>query len=115
MCNEYCLASDSLRVQSMEISQCDCIELTTENSDFCSTNSAAMLCYDSSHEMCRGIIEDCDLNDFHFGCPRRKYDMIEVPSRGLGSECASLGSILVLPVLSTGCAALALIYILIIF
>ena len=115
MCNENCLASDALRIQSMEISQCDCKELSTNNSDFCSTNSAALLCYKNSIEICSGVIEDCEVKDFQFGCPREKYNIIEVPSRGLGSECASLGCNLVLsPVLYTGCAALAL-YVLIIF
>lgn len=94
MCNEYCLASDALRVQAMKASQCDCLELSTQNTsltftregDFCRSNSAAMLCFDSTHNMCSFAV-GCEIDDF--SCPRTKYNMAEDISRGFGNECTS--------------------------
>ena len=101
MCDRYCLSSDLLRNSAMEASQCDCMELSTQNTsnsftkagDFCTTNSAFMLCNNNNHkiQMCNDAVK-CDLSDFE--CPRLHYDMIQVETRGFGKECASTASAL---------------------
>lgn len=80
----------------MNASQCDCLELSTQEDDnsftqegdFCRKNSARLLCsqMDTAKEMCTGTIA-CDLKDFL--CPRLEYNKADVPLRGLGNECNS--------------------------
>ena len=90
MCNKECLLNDKLRHLSINMSNCACLELSTqEESDqfktygsFCKENSADYLC---------SVLGDCgewqcDLNDF--GCKRIEYNQKEVPLRGFGGDCS---------------------------
>jgi hypothetical protein len=89
MCTPYCLSSDHLRKEAIETSNCSCIELSTgedaisytKEGDFCLENSGRFLCEDINLNVC----SECDLDDFM--CPRRKYDAIQVPLKGYGSDC----------------------------
>ena len=90
MCN-YCYLSDDLRNIAMNVSSCDCLQLSTvpedlayiREGDFCWKNSGYLLC-EAFPKRCSQ--EDCLLNDFT--CPRREYDAIHVPLKGLGGECS---------------------------
>ena len=90
MCN-YCYLSDELRIIAMNISSCDCLQLSTtedlatyiREGDFCRMNSGQLLC-DAFPKRCSQ--EYCLLKDFT--CPRREYDAILVPLKGLGGECS---------------------------
>jgi hypothetical protein len=115
MCDKYCLASDTLRAQAIRTSKCDCLQLSTQNSskayrtegDFCRTNSAAMLCSDSTHVMCSGVM-NCELSDFN--CPRMNYNRIDVPLRGFGDDCSSDASCIPTSWIAWGYMALAAVY-----
>jgi len=100
MCH-YCFISDALRVKAMNVSACDCLQLSTgpkdlafvREGDYCQMNSGRLLC-NAFPDRCSQ--EDCLLKDFH--CPRREYDAIHVALKGLGGECSD-GSILIVPTL----------------
>ena len=99
MCNRYCMASDALRTNAMDVSHCSCLQLSTQNDsssfttegDFCRKNSAIMLCsqIDAAGDMCRGMSK-CEMNDFM--CTRREYNKVEVATKGFGNECTSCAS-----------------------
>lgn len=90
MCSKYCLQSDILHQAAMTASGCSCLELSTQSTDssytaegdWCSQNSARLLCDLIGY--C-GVWR-CDLSDFM--CPRYEWNKKKIPYIGLGS-CSS--------------------------
>ena len=90
MCNQYCNISDFLREIVMKRSSCSCLELSTQpddiafirKGDWCQRNTAVLLC--NELEYC-GTGGTCQIEDFH--CPRREYNLVNVPLKGFGSQC----------------------------
>lgn len=105
MCSDFCIESDDLHKEAMEISGCNCLELSTDedspswhiHGDWCHHNSARMMCKIINY--CG--IWDCDLGDFN--CPRYEYNQIYVKLRDRYGDCSSgtaLRASLVLPLAS---------------
>lgn len=90
MCSSYCLQSDLLHQRAMEVSGCDCLELSTQPSadsftssgDWCSHNSGKLLCDMLGY--CG--VWDCDISDFM--CPRYEWNKKQIAYIGLGT-CTS--------------------------
>lgn len=105
MCHEYCMISDEMHEKAMEVSRCNCMELSTFQEgespvkvignelqwhtagDFCKRNSARMLC--TIFESC-GVWE-CALEDF--SCPRHEWEHGESIVRGItkSNQCGRAG------------------------
>ena len=87
MCSSACLGSDELHIEGMELSSCDCIELSPQPEDisfrvkgqFCLENTGRLLCeYFGS---CG--VWNCRLGDF--SCPRFEYNKQKIDYRNMGS------------------------------
>ena len=95
MCMDYCVINDRQRIEAMEVSYCDCKELSTQpdevgyslEGDFCRENSGRMMC----EELERCGVWDCNVVDFL--CPRMEYDQSDVELRGKPGECTGAGSV----------------------
>ena len=91
MCSSRCLLGDKMRTIAMNVSGCDCLELSTKPGqsgyktpgDWCAESSGQQLCEEL--EECGEWT--CALNDFH--CERNEYNRLFVPLRGFGGECNS--------------------------
>jgi len=83
MCRSDCITTDEMRDEAMQISGCDCAELSTMPGDWCAESSGVQLC--DEVEQC-GVWQ-CSLNDFH--CRRMEYNSVSVPLKGYGNECSS--------------------------
>lgn len=90
MCSTYCLQSDILHQRAMAASGCNCLELSTQNTsdaytaagDWCSHNSARLLCDMLGY--C-GVWE-CATSDFM--CPRYEWNKKQIAYLGPGT-CTS--------------------------
>ncbi len=86
MCKDECLQSDIMHQDAMDSTGCDCLQLSTQESelsyrvpgDWCSHNSARMLC--DMLGFC-GIWE-CRIGDFM--CPRYEWNKRMIPLKGPG-------------------------------
>ncbi len=82
-----CLNSDILRVETIGISRCNCMALSTQpdeahlsmDGNFCRENTGRMLC--DVFDQCGTW--GCDLGDFM--CPRYEYNKFKVRHRGYGN------------------------------
>jgi hypothetical protein len=91
MCSADCSLNDQLRKNVMNVSKCDCLQLSlssddaqyTEEGSFCRENSGEYLCADLGK--CGNW--QCAISDF--GCKRIEYNQIEVDLRGFGDVCSS--------------------------
>ena len=91
MCHMHCLFNDELRQQALDMSQCTCLQLSSQKEDlqyhkrgdWCHFNSGRLLCT----ELERCGIWNCRLEDFH--CPRREYDRMYILGKGLGGDCSA--------------------------
>ena len=89
MCSSECLENDSLHVEAMEASGCDCRDLSTPEdaqgynleADWCRHNSGRLLCDLVGY--CG--VWDCRLDDF--SCPRYEWNKKQILFKGLGT-CA---------------------------
>jgi hypothetical protein len=87
MCKPDCMESDNIHQQVMELTGCDCLELSTQTSDpsyhkkgdWCDHNSARILC--NSLGYC-GTWK-CKLDDFM--CPRYEWNKKYIPFKGYGT------------------------------
>ncbi len=91
MCSNECLLNDRLRFASMNMSNCNCLELSVPNDSdvvmgddkfFCKENSGEYLCEDLGR--CGEWL--CEVADY--ACKRRFYDQQEVPLKGYGNDCS---------------------------
>jgi hypothetical protein len=88
MCSDECLETDTLHQDAMTASDCTCLELSTQTDDdsyhiegdFCSENSARLMCTFLGH--CGDW--DCRISDFM--CPRYAYNFLgNIQHRGPAS------------------------------
>lgn len=80
MCSDFCIESDLLHLEALELSACTCLEVSTPmTADICLKNSAAILCAEYGH--C-GVWK-CPIDDFM--CPRYEYNTKSVKFRGPGN------------------------------
>jgi len=102
MCSDVCVESDELHREAMDISDCNCLELSTDvdspswhmEGDWCHHNTARMMC--RVIDFCGSW--GCDLGDFF--CPRYEYNKIYVKLRSKYGSCNAGGTLrasLVLP------------------
>ena len=93
MCHMFCKYSDQMHFDAMCYSGCSCLQLSTQkrddswtrDGDWCSHNSARMLC--DILGFCGNW--ECRIDDFM--CPRHEYNRKIIPLKGYGS-CVRLKS-----------------------
>ena len=91
MCSGFCMTSDILHEQAMNVSRCSCSQLSlspmdlgyTGEGSWCSRNSGQILC--NELELCG--VSVCHVDDF--SCRRREYDLKFTHLKGYGNECSS--------------------------
>ncbi|GMI17173.1 hypothetical protein TrLO_g2812 [Triparma laevis f. longispina] len=89
MCTEYCIVNDQFREEAMQVSGCNCMDLSTksdevgysEAGDWCRENSGRMMC----DELERCGTWECALYDF--SCPRMEYNTLDIMLRGSPGDC----------------------------
>lgn len=87
MCRSYCLEVDNLIEEAMSVSECSCLELSTQKEDisyhiegdFCTYNSARMLC----NKLGYCGIWNCRIDDFM--CPRYEWNKMIIEFKGPGT------------------------------
>jgi hypothetical protein len=87
MCNDVCVQNDQMHFDAMCYSGCNCLELSTQRTDpswthdgdWCSQNTARMLC--DIIGFCG--VWDCSIQDYM--CPRHEYNKKIIPMKGYGS------------------------------
>ena len=87
MCRPYCLEMDNLHQEAMATSGCSCLELSTQPDDpsytapgdWCTQNSARMLCDIVGY--CGNW--DCRIEDYM--CPRYEWNKKMIPYKGPGN------------------------------
>jgi len=91
MCKQECLEVDRLILEVLQLSQCSCLELSTQpidpayhiKGDMCLRNTARMLCDKIGY--CG--IWNCRIDDFM--CPRYEWNKKVIPFEGHGSCISS--------------------------
>ncbi len=90
MCNTHCDLNDKLRFVALNVSRCDCLQLSFGpallpkklKGGFCYQNSGDFLCTEL------GQCGSWECAEHDFGCKRIEYNQIEVPLRGFGDQCS---------------------------
>jgi hypothetical protein len=90
MCSPSCLLGDRLRTLAMDVSGCDCLDLSLKPSDngyrkhgdWCAESSGQQLC----EEIGKCGEWHCSIGDFH--CERNEYNRRLVPLKGFGNQCS---------------------------
>lgn len=87
MCRDYCIENDNLHEIAMNITGCSCLELSTQpgdisftkEGDWCSQNTARLLCDIVGY--CG--VWNCRIDDFM--CPRYEWNKKIIPYKGPGT------------------------------
>jgi hypothetical protein len=87
MCSDVCVQNDQMHYDAMCFSGCNCLELSTQRTnptwtrdgDWCSQNTARLLC--DIIGFCG--VWGCSISDYM--CPRHEYNMRTIPLKGYGS------------------------------
>lgn len=79
MCSDVCMESDVIHQLGMEASDCSCLDLSTDNGNWCQHNTGRLLC--SQMGYC-GVWE-CRIDDFM--CPRYEFNKKQIFMKGYGS------------------------------